>query len=87
MIEKDLSLDLVIHPGETIKEIILDRNMTQEELTIRTSYSSKHISEVISGKKTISSRFANALEYALGIPTEFWINLQSIYDKKSIMKF
>ena len=77
-----LSLDLIVHPGETIKEVIEDRNMTQEELAIRTGYSAKHISEVISGKKSISSRFANSLEYALNIPMEFWINLQGIYDKE-----
>lgn len=77
-----LSLDLIVHPGETIKEVIEDRNMTQEELAIRTGYSAKHVSEVISGKKFISSRFANSLEYALNIPMEFWINLQGIYDKE-----
>ena len=79
-----LSLELIVHPGETIKEVIEDRNMSQEELAIRTNYSAKHISEVLSGKKGISSKFANALEYALGIPTEFWINLQGIYDKEII---
>ena len=30
-----LSLDFVIHPGETIKEILEDRNMNQEELAFR----------------------------------------------------
>lgn len=79
-----LSLDLIIHPGETIKEVLEDKKMTQEELAIRTGFSSKHISEVISGKKNISSKFANSLEYALGIPTTFWINLQGIYDKEII---
>ena len=56
--------------------------MTQEELAVRTGYSAKHISEVISGKKNISSKFANSLEYVFGIPTEFWINLQGNYDKE-----
>ena len=79
-----LSLDLIVHPGETIREVIEDKNMSQEELAIRTGYSAKHISEVLSGKKGISSKFANALEYALGISTEFWINLQGIYDKEII---
>ena len=79
-----LSLELIVHPGETIKEIIEDREMTQEELSIRTGYSAKHVSDVINGKKDISSKFANTLEYALGIPTEFWINLQGIYDKKNL---
>ena len=78
MIEKDL----ISYPGETIKEIILDRNMTQEELMVRTNFSKEYISGVISGRKAISDRLAKALENVFGIPTEFWINLQSIYDKK-----
>lgn len=84
MMEKlnGLSLDLIIHPGETIKELLEEKEMTQEELAIRTEYSAKHVSEVISGKKDISSKFANALEYVFGIPTEFWINLQGNYDKE-----
>mgnify|MGYP004521036353 CR=1 FL=1 len=77
-----LSLDLIVHPGETIKELLIDKDMTQEELAIRTGYSAKHISEVISGKKDISSKLANSLEYVFGIPTEFWINLQGLYDKE-----
>ena len=77
MIEKDL----ISYPGETIKEIILDRNMTQEELMVRTNFFKEQISEVISGRKAISDRFANALEKLFDIPTEFWINLQSIYEK------
>lgn len=79
-----LSLDLIIHPGETIKELLEEKEMTQEELAIRTEYSAKHVSEVISGKKDISSRFANALEYVFNIPAEFWINLQGNYDNEII---
>lgn len=84
MMEKSsgLSPDLIIHPGETIKELLEEKEMTQEELAVRTGYSAKHISEVISGKKDISSKMANALEYVFNIPTEFWINLQGIYDKE-----
>ena len=77
MIEKDL----ISYPGETIKEIILDRNMTQEELMVRTNSSKEYISDVISGRKAISDRFANALKKLFDIPTEFWINLQSICEK------
>lgn len=77
-----LSLDLLVHPGETIKEILEEKNMSQEELAIRTEYSAKHVSEVVRGKKDISSEFANRLEYALGIPAHFWMNLQTNYDKE-----
>ena len=62
----------------------MDREMTQEELAIRTGFSPKHISEVVNGKKGISPSFAKSLEYVLGMPTSFWINLQGIYDEEII---
>lgn len=77
-----LSLELLVHPGETVKEVLDEKEMSQEELAIRTGYSPKHISEVVRGKKDISSEFANRLEYALGIHAGFWMNLQSNYDKE-----
>ena len=77
-----LSHELIIHPGVTIKEIIDERNMSQEELAICTGFSAKYVSEVINGTKDISLKFANALENNIGISSGFWINLQEIYDKK-----
>lgn len=71
---------LLIHPGETIGEIIQDRNISQKELAIRTGFTEKHISTVINGQKNISADLAMKLEYALGIPASFWRNLQTNYD-------
>ena len=77
-----LSLSFIIHPGETLKEVLEENNMSQEELAIRTGYSAKHVSEVINGKKGISSEFAKKLEYVFSMPMSFWLNLQGIYDKE-----
>ena len=77
-----LSRDFIIHPGETLAEVLEDREMTQKELAIRTGMSEKHISTVINGQKNISSSFAKKLEYALGIETEFWMNLQASYERE-----
>lgn len=77
-----LSLDFIIHPGETIKEVLEEKQMNQEELAIRTGFSPKHISEVVNGKKGISPSFAKSLEYVLGMPASFWMNLQGIYDRE-----
>ena len=84
MMEKmnGLSLDFIIHPGETIKEVLEKKQMNQEELAIRTGFSPKHVSEVVNGKKGISPSFAKSLEYVFGMPASFWINLQGIYDKE-----
>ncbi len=72
--------ELLIHPGETILEMIQDRNISQKELAIRTGFTEKHISTVINGQKNISAEFAMRLEYALGVPASFWRNLQTNYD-------
>lgn len=75
-----ISRDLIIHPGETIADILEERGITQTELAKRTGVSSAYISNVVAGKKDISSKFAMALEYALGVPKSFWLNLQANYD-------
>ena len=77
-----LSRDYIIHPGETLAEVIEDRQMTQRELAIRTGMTEKHISTIIHGQKGISATFAKKLEYALGIETSFWMNLQDNYDRE-----
>ena len=80
-----LCLELISHPGETIAEYLEERCMSQEELAVRTGFSKKHISEVVNGKKGISAEFAKALEYALGVPMHFWVNLQANYDKDMLI--
>jgi len=75
-----LSLDLIIHPGETLIELLETRNMKQKELALRTGFSEKHISEIINGKATITSRFAASLENVFDVSAKFWLNLQANYD-------
>ena len=75
-----ISRDLIIHPGETIADVLEERGITQAELATRTGVSPAYVSSVISGKKNISSNFAMALEYALDVPKSFWLNLQANYE-------
>ena len=68
-----ISDDWIIHPGETIADVLEDRGITQAELAARTDVTPAYVSSVISGKKDISSKFAAALEYALGVRKSFWL--------------
>ena len=83
-----LSPDMIIHPGETLKEVLEERKMTLLDLSLRTDVSADYINSVLCGKDDISTSFAKKLEYALGIKAEFWINLQTAYDneKREIIK-
>lgn len=77
-----LSREFIIHPGETLKEMLDDREMTQRELAIRTDVKEPHISGIVNCQKPISVSFAKKLEYALGVDASFWINLQANYEKE-----
>lgn len=77
-----ISRDLIIHPGETIADVLEERGITQVELASRTGVSPAYISNVIAGKKGISANFAMGLEYALGVPKSFWLNLQANYESE-----
>ncbi len=82
MAEKNrgISPDLLIHPGETISDLLEARNIAQKELAQRAGVSEAFLSDVIHGKKDISKGLAMGLEYALGLPRSFWLNLQANYD-------
>ena len=75
-----ISPELVIHPGETISDILEERNLTQKELAQRAGVSETFLSDVIHGKKDISNELAADLECALEVPRSFWLNLQANYD-------
>ena len=69
-----ISRDLIIHPGETIADVLEERGITQSELASSAGVSPAYVSNVIAGKKGISANFARGLEYAIGVPKSFWRN-------------
>ena len=77
---RGISPDLLIHPGETISDLLEERGMTQKELAQRADVSEAFLSDVIHGKKDISGGLARGLEYAFDVPMSFWLNLQADYD-------
>ena len=68
------------HPGELIKDELKERKLTQKKLAEMTGIKASVISETISGKRSVSMNMAVALEKALGIPAEMWMNLQTQYN-------
>ena len=74
---------IATHPGELIKDELKERNLTQKELSEMTGIKPSVLSETINGKRSVSLNVAVALEKALDIPAEFWMNLQTQYDLDS----
>jgi addiction module HigA family antidote len=72
--------DRVSPPGETLAEILVERQMTQTQLAERTGRTAKFVNEVIKGKASITPRVAIEFQRVLGIRSSFWNNRQRHYD-------
>ena len=73
---------IAFHPGYYLKDIIGDMDMTQDEFAKRLGTSAKNLSELLSGKITLSTSMATKLSNMLGTNIDFWLNLQQTYEKK-----
>ena len=67
-------------PGETLKDELEERGIKQKDFAKQIGMQPSHLSELINGKLAISADIADRMENALGIPAQFWMNLQSSYE-------
>ncbi|HUT23085.1 MAG TPA: HigA family addiction module antitoxin [Sumerlaeia bacterium] len=73
--------DFAVPPGETLRETIESRGMSQAELARRLGRYPDNVNEIIQGKKAITAETALRLESVLGVPAHFWMSLQTQYDE------
>ena len=66
---------MAIAPGVTIKEQIESRGLSQKEFAVRLGLSEKHVSRLINGRVELTPNVALRLESVLGVPAQFWLNL------------
>jgi len=78
MAEK-FSPDWISPPGETIADILEEREWTQIEFAERMGQSTKHISLLLNGKAAITEETALKLESVLGSTASFWLNREAQY--------
>lgn len=75
---------IAIPPGETIREQLGNREMSQKEFALRMGMTEKHISQLINGKVELTPDVAVRLETVLGLPANYWNNLEMIYRDKLV---
>lgn len=66
-------------PGDTIADVLEERDWTQAQLAERLGYTTKHVSQLVNGKAPISEETALKLERVLGSTVEFWLNREAVY--------
>ena len=69
-----------VHPAEIIKDELKARSMTQTELAERMGMQAPNVTRLLKGEN-ITVSIAQKLEDALGIPADFWMRLQTQYDR------
>lgn len=68
-------------PGEVLNDELELREMSQQELSKRTGLSPKHIVSIIKGKSSITPETALKLERTIGMPANYWLNLESNFQE------
>ena len=81
----DLPADYVpthaLHPGRQLGEELEARGVSVERFARSLPCALTAIQAVLAEQQPITSELANAIERALGIDAQFWLNLQSLYDQ------
>src|SRR5262245_14926950 len=69
----------VFPPGEHLKEELEARGWTQADLADILGRPPRLISEIVTGKRSITPETAQGLGEALGTGPEYWMNLESLH--------
>lgn len=70
-----------ISPGEILADELELRVMSQKELSKRTGITEKHIISILKAKASITPETAIKFERAIGMPADYWLNLESHYQE------
>jgi antitoxin HigA-1 len=69
-----------IHPGEHLAEQLEELGMSAAELSRRIKVPTNRITQIISGRRSITGDTALRLGHFFGTSPEFWLNLQKLYE-------
>ena len=73
--------DWISPPGETIADLLDEKSWSQAELSARTGFTRKHISELVSGKAVLTPETALKLESVVGGSARFWLTREAQYQE------
>jgi antitoxin HigA-1 len=71
-----------IHPGEHLAEELHELGISEAEAAWHLELPVTCVTELISGRRRITSDIAARLALWFGTSAQFWMNLQTIYDAR-----
>ncbi len=69
-----------IHPGEILADELNEIGVTASELARQINVPANRVSQILSGKRSITGDTALRLGHWFGTSAQFWLNLQAAYD-------
>ena len=85
MTDLELKKSLLTCSGDTIQEHIDYIGMSNKELAEKLDVDIDELNKVIKGKAPITKETATKLEYVLGVPASFWLNLERQYQEQLLL--
>ena len=70
----------VVHPGEILKNELAELGVTPASFARQINVPPNRISQIISGKRSISGDTALRFGHWFGVEPQFWMNLQTQFD-------
>jgi len=71
-----------IHPGEFLREILEEHEISQAEFARKLGVSPMRISHVVKGSRPVTAELALLFGRAFAQSPQYWLNLQATYDLK-----
>ena len=69
-----------VHPGEILKEELETLRVSQSEFARQINVPPNRISQIISGKRSVTGDTALRFGHWFGVEPQFWLNLQTQFD-------
>lgn len=71
---------MAVHPGMMIKPELQERGITQKVFATMVDVQPSHLSEVLNGKRPLTTEMALKIESVIGIPAKILLSAQTQYD-------
>ena len=69
-----------VHPGEVLKDELAEFGVTPMEFARRIDVPANRVSQIITGKRSVTGDSALRFGHWFGVDPQFWLNLQSQFD-------
>lgn len=73
-----------VHPGMMIKPELEERGITQKNFAKMLGVQASHLSEVLNGKRALTTDLARKIEDAIGLPAKILLSAQAQYDLDAV---